>query len=69
MYDCQNGEIERIRLQITVWGGNVAQASLSVHLNESLNVFKFKICKGRLEKQKQSVTPLQYQKRQESAWG
>ena len=38
-------------------------------LNESLNVFKFKICKGRLEKQKQSFTPVEYKKRQESGWG
>ena len=30
---------------------------------------KFKICIGRLEKQKQSVTPLKYKKRQESGWG
>ena len=49
MYDCQTGEIERICLQITVCGGNVAQASLDVFFNEILNVFKFKICKGRLE--------------------
>ena len=62
MYDCQTGEIERICLQITVCGGNVAQASLDVFFNESLNVFKFKICKGRLEEQKQYVTPLEYQK-------